>query len=208
MTDEITEEKIKNAARTVFTQKGYASARMRDIAALAGVNLALVNYYFRSKENIFTIIMREKLFKIFGMIFPYIQDETTSLEEKITKISEIYIDMLSEDPNLPIFVFGEIQKDPENFIPLLPLNNSDIKEISIAKQFMEYDTGISPVHFMMNFLGMIIFPFIAMPLLVSIKVDSPENLKLLIQERKKMIPFWMKNMLNNMSIINNKTDIK
>jgi AcrR family transcriptional regulator len=197
MTDEITEEKIKNAARTIFTQKGYASARMRDIATLAGVNLALVNYYFRSKENIFKIIMREKLFKIFGMIFPYMQDETTSLEEKITKISEIYIDMLLEDPNLPIFVFGEIQKDPANFTSLLPINSANIKEISIAKQFMECDTGISPVHFMMNFLGMTIFPFIAMPLLVGIKVESPENLKLLIQERKKMIPVWMKNMFNS-----------
>lgn len=196
MTDEITEEKIKNAARTIFTQKGYASARMRDIATLAGVNLALVNYYFRSKENIFKIIMREKLFKIFGMIFPYMQDESTSLEEKITKISEIYIDMLLEDPNLPIFVFGEIQKEPEHFTSLLPINSTNITEISIAKQFREYDTGISPVHFMMNFLGMTIFPFIAMPLLVNIKVESPENLKLLIQERKKMIPIWMKNMLN------------
>jgi len=197
MTDEITEEKIKNAARTIFTQKGYASARMRDIATLAGVNLALVNYYFRSKENIFKIIMREKLFKIFGMIFPYMQDENTSLEEKITKISEVYIDMLLEDPNLPIFVFGEIQKDPENFTSLLPINRDNIKDVCIARQFMEYDAGISPVHFMMNFLGMTIFPFIAMPLLIKIKVESPENLKLLIQERKKMIPVWMKNMFNS-----------
>lgn len=196
MTDAITEEKIKNAARVIFTQKGYASARMRDIAALAGVNLALVNYYFRSKDNIFKIIMREKMFKIFGMIFPYMQDENTTLEEKITKISEIYIDMLSEDPNLPIFVFGEIQKEPENFTSMLPITSANIMEISIAKQFREYDTGISPVHFMLNFLGMTIFPFIAMPLLEKIKVDSSENLKLLIQERKKMIPIWMKNMFN------------
>ncbi len=197
MTDAITEEKIKNAARVIFTQKGYASARMRDIATLAGVNLALVNYYFRSKDNIFKIIMREKMFKIFGMIFPYMQDENTTLEEKITKISEIYIDMLSEDPNLPIFVFGEIQKEPENFTSMLPITSANIKEISIAKQFSEYDTGISPVHFMLNFLGMTIFPFIAMPLLEKIKVESPENLKLLIKERKKMIPIWMKNMFNN-----------
>ncbi len=197
MTDAITEEKIKNAARVIFTQKGYASAKMRDIATLAGVNLALVNYYFRSKDNIFKIIMREKMYKIFGMIFPYMQDENTTLEEKITKISEIYIDMLSEDPNLPIFVFGEIQKEPENFTSMLPITSANIKEMSIAKQFSQYDTGISPVHFMLNFLGMTIFPFIAMPLLEKIKVESPENLKLLIKERKKMIPIWMKNMFNN-----------
>ena len=197
MTDAITEEKIKNAARVIFTQKGYASAKMRDIATLAGVNLALVNYYFRSKDNIFKIIMREKMYKIFGMIFPYMQDENTTLEEKITKISEIYIDMLSEDPNLPIFVFGEIQKEPENFTSMLPITSANIKEMSIAKQFSQYDTGISPVHFMLNFLGMTIFPFIAMPLLEKIKVDSSENLKLLIKERKKMIPIWMKNMFNN-----------
>ncbi len=56
-----TEEKIKEAARRVFTQKGYAATRTRDIAEESGLNLALINYYFRSKEKLFDIIMLEHL---------------------------------------------------------------------------------------------------------------------------------------------------
>ena len=48
-----TEQKIKNAARKVFTEKGYAATRTRDIAEAAGINLALLNYYFRSKQKLF-----------------------------------------------------------------------------------------------------------------------------------------------------------
>ena len=77
MTETATEEKIKEAARIVFMERGYAAAGMRDIAAKAGVNLSLVNYYFRSKKNIFQIIMLEKMHKIFGNIIPYMIDENT-----------------------------------------------------------------------------------------------------------------------------------
>ena len=54
-----TEEKIKNSARAVFHRKGFAAARTRDIAQEAGINLALLNYYFRSKEKLFNIVMLE-----------------------------------------------------------------------------------------------------------------------------------------------------
>ena len=65
-----TEEKIKEAAKKVFLKKGYAATRTRDIAEEAGINLALLNYYFRSKEKLFDLIMLEKLEKFFGAIAP------------------------------------------------------------------------------------------------------------------------------------------
>jgi AcrR family transcriptional regulator len=105
MTEILTEEKIKEAARIVFMEKGYAATGMRDIAAKAGVNLSLVNYYFRSKRNIFNLIMTEKMQKIFGSIIPYMMDETTSLEEKIKNISTMYINTISEESKFTIVCF-------------------------------------------------------------------------------------------------------
>jgi len=49
--DTSTEAKIKAAARVVFHKNGFAATRTRDIAEEAGINLALLNYYFRSKQN-------------------------------------------------------------------------------------------------------------------------------------------------------------
>ncbi len=68
--DQSTEEKIKEAARTVFTRKGYAATRTRDIAKEANINLALLNYYFRSKEKLFGLIMMEKMQIVFRIYWP------------------------------------------------------------------------------------------------------------------------------------------
>ncbi len=78
-----TEEKIKEAARKVFTQKGYAATRTRDIAEEAGINLALLNYYFRSKEKLFEIVILEKIHILLGKIGPAMMDEHTSIEQKV-----------------------------------------------------------------------------------------------------------------------------
>ena len=53
-----TEEKIIRAADKIFTQKGYAATRTREIAEEAGTNLALLNYYFGSKEKLFRNVLR------------------------------------------------------------------------------------------------------------------------------------------------------
>src|SRR5215467_3762775 len=90
-----TEEKIKHAARKLFTQKGYAGVRTRDIAAEAGINLALLNYYFRSKEKLFDIIMMENFKQFLQGIAMNIFDEKLSFEEKIEKLVIAYIDMLT-----------------------------------------------------------------------------------------------------------------
>ncbi len=197
-TDQATEERIKDAAGTLFTLKGYSSTTMRDIAAQAEVNLALVNYYFRSKENIFKIIMREKIQTFFNSIFPYLFDEQTSLQEKFTSVVEKYINTISQDPNLPLFVFGEIQKNPEeisSLFPMLASHNDILRESSFFKQLHKINPHLNPFHFILNFLGITIFPFIASPLLVNFGMESSENMKTIMEERKKLIPQWMNQML-------------
>src|SRR3990170_3876838 len=92
--DPSTEEKIKEAARIIFTQKGFAATRTRDIAEAAGLNLALLNYYFRSKEKLFDIIMMESLQYFMKGIGEIVTNEESSLEDKVSGIVSHYIDML------------------------------------------------------------------------------------------------------------------
>ena len=92
--DFTTEEKIKNAARNVFHRKGFAAARTRDIAEEAGINLALLNYYFRSKERLFNIVMLEAFQSFFASISIVFNDVGSTLEEKIKKFAADYIDLL------------------------------------------------------------------------------------------------------------------
>ncbi|HNA17232.1 MAG TPA: helix-turn-helix domain-containing protein, partial [Ferruginibacter sp.] len=55
-----TEQKILESARNVFIQKGLAGARMQDIADHAGVNKALLHYYFTSKDKLFNIVFEQE----------------------------------------------------------------------------------------------------------------------------------------------------
>src|SRR5690606_17913886 len=110
-----TEEKIIEAARKVFTQKGYAATRTRDIAEEAGINLALLNYYFRSKEKLFQLIMAEKVHQLFSVIFPIVNNDELTLEEKLEVMVENYINLLVAHPDLPLFVISEIKAHPDKF---------------------------------------------------------------------------------------------
>lgn len=189
-----TEEKIKQAARVVFTQKGYAATRTRDIAQEAGINLSLLNYYFRSKEKLFNIIMTEKIQQFFGVMFPVINDETLSLEIKIEQFVTKYIDLLQKNPDLPIFVLSEIRSNPKHLV-----QNLGIKKIlvnsSIIKQLQERRPDLNPVHFVINLLGMTVFPFVAKPVLVASEAVNDTQFDALMEERKTRIPFWMHTLL-------------
>src|SRR6201987_5095264 len=103
-----TEEKIKQAARKIFMQKGYAATRTRDIAEEAGINLALLNYYFRSKEKLFDIIMLESLQSFRQSMVNVLNDKKTSLENKVETLVNNYLDLLLAQPEIPLFVLSEL----------------------------------------------------------------------------------------------------
>ncbi|MGE5383546.1 MAG: TetR/AcrR family transcriptional regulator [Omnitrophica WOR_2 bacterium] len=190
-----TEQKIKEAARKVFSLKGYAATRTRDIADEAGINLALVNYYFRSKEKLFNEIMQEKIYQLFGTIVPILINPNLSFETKIEIVAENYIDMLIENPDLPLMVMSEVKKDIEGFgikIQLSPL----LKDSSFIRQIKDRNPNVDPVQFLLSILGMIIFPFIAKPVFISLSGMEKEQFITLMKERKKYIPIWVNAILN------------
>lgn len=192
--DTSAEEKIKDAARKVFTRKGYAATRTRDIAEEAGINLALLNYYFRSKEKLFNQVMMEKIEQFFGLLFPIMNDTSTKLEVKIERIVSSYIDMLSENPDLPLFVLSEMRLHSEQFGKILQAGKINT-EMSFIQQLKEKNPAIDPLHFFMNILGMTVFPFVAKPAFSLIGFTDKNKLEVIMKERKKLIPMWVKAML-------------
>src|SRR3984957_16524874 len=148
-----TEEKLKEAARTVFTRKGYAATTVRDIAAEANINLALVNYYFRSKEKLFDLIMAETIQKLFEKIRPIIYDETTSITEKIESIVDHYLDLLIANPDFPLFIVNELLSGAKR-LPIMTdngkmfLNSYFVKQLGALR--MEGKIDFHPVNIIMN----------------------------------------------------------
>jgi AcrR family transcriptional regulator len=188
--DSTTEEKIKAAARKVFTKKGYSAARTRDIAEEAGINLALLNYYFRSKEKLFDIVMMENLQKFLLALGGELRNEKSTLHEKVVSIANNYVDKLRLNPDLPLFVLSEIRANPEKLANSMGIK-SLLLESYFFKQLTEATKGkIHPLHLLMNILSMTIFPFVASPLLQNVGNLKQTDFDQLMEERKKMIPVW------------------
>ena len=191
-----TEEKIKKAAEKVFVEKGFKGTRTRDIAEEAGINLALLHYYYRSKEKLFELIMIEKFQQFFGVIAPILNDYQTSLDTKIEQIAEKYIDFLIQNPDLPIFIFNEIRNTNASesfFVKLFP---DIIKSTFILQQLRERNASINPLQLMLNLIGMLVIPFAIKPILLSTFQNNEEQYSAFVQERKKLIPIWMKTLLD------------
>ncbi|MBZ4187824.1 TetR/AcrR family transcriptional regulator [Niabella beijingensis] len=189
-----TEEKIKEAARVVFTKKGYAATKTRDIAEEAGLNLALLNYYFRSKEKLFEIVMIENLQRLFSFLAPTLNNKKLTLEEKIEAIATNYIDMLFQNPDLPLFVLSEIRTHPERFAAIIQLDTLVLKS-HFMQQIQQRKKKIHPLQFLISFMGMLIFPFISRPVFQTSNAFKEEAFIQLIEERKKLVPEWMNCML-------------
>jgi AcrR family transcriptional regulator len=197
--DTKTEAKIKIAARLVFHRKGFAATRTRDIAEEADINLALLNYYFRSKEKLFELIMFETMVDFMQSLAVVFNDEETTFVKKIELLANNYIDLISKEPEIPLFILSEIRTKPDDFFKKMPIGELIMNSVFI-KQFKKAVadkkvTEPNPLHFMMNFMGLIVFPFAASPLLKKIGNIQDASFNKLMQERKKKIPIWIKAML-------------
>ncbi|GAB2793546.1 TetR/AcrR family transcriptional regulator [Rhabdobacter roseus] len=110
------EEKIKEAAKSVFLKKGFAGTTARDIADAAGMNIALTNYYFRSKERLFVEIFQD-LLALYCTSTLHILDQPIGLREKIIAIIEEDYRLMKQEPSLVLFIMTEIHRDCEKLLP-------------------------------------------------------------------------------------------
>jgi len=187
--DSSTEEKIREAARVVFMKKGFAATRTRDIAEEAGINLALLNYYFRSKEKLFELVMFEKFQKFFGIIVSVAHDSSLSLDKKVELFVNNYIDLLTENPDLPIFVLSEIRDKPERFVSTTQLKTL-LAESSFIKQLREKRDDINPLQFIISLLGLTVVPFLMRPLLLASGALDEKAFTGIVEERRIWIKKW------------------
>jgi AcrR family transcriptional regulator len=200
--DKSTEEKIKAAARKVFHNKGYAGTKTRDIAEEAGINLALLNYYFRSKEKLFEIVMFETMRDFFQSLASVFNNPETSFEQKLSMVVENYITLLSREPEIPLFIMSEIRSNPELLVEKMNVREmilnsvfgQQMKQLMAQKNIPEHKF----VHLIMNFIGLTVFPFVARPIVKSIGNINDEQFYGLMQERKALIPVWVKAILESM----------
>lgn len=191
-----TEEKILEAATSVFVTKGMEGARMQEIADEAGINKALLHYYFRSKERLFEAIFSN----VINMAFPQITQILKSDVDFVTKMNQVidaYISLLRKHPFIPVFVLKELNRDPSGLLKLAI--KYGLNPMVIINELQEaMDRGeiirMDPRHLAMNIISMCVFPFAARPMLNFLLFkDDPEALDQFYADRAEVIKQFVKN---------------
>ncbi len=187
--EKLTEERIFEAATVVFVEKGMDGARMQEIANRAGINKALLHYYFRTKEKLFTAVFEmiaRKLFKKFSPVF----SENLTLEEKITFFFKEHIAFLQENPSLPGFILNEVNRHPgrikkllsnidiDNFwTRLYDLHGEELKKFNITRDSLP--------QIMISMAAISVFPFAAKGILEGILGKLGIDFNNFMEERKQ-----------------------
>jgi len=196
-----TEQLILIAARKVFIEKGLDGARMQEIADEAGINKALLHYYFRSKDKLFEMIFQEELGKFFPKMIMMMSSPDISLEDKVRGFVNNYISIFMKNPFLPSFILRELHRDPENLKQYFVKSGFDVNNFrfiieNISKQLNMSETETK--HFMINMVSLCIFPFAGRPLIEKIIfLENKTEYDSFLEERKDVVTNYMLNYLNN-----------
>jgi TetR/AcrR family transcriptional regulator len=194
-----TEQKILEAAKKIFIQKGLDGARLDEIATEAGINKALLHYYFRSKENLFQTIFDQMIAKIVPD-FTALVESNKPIEEKIEHFVHRYIDFVSENPQLPVFMITEVNRSPERMKEILGHTQNFGKMQQFAFQMItEMQVGriksFNPLHLILNIISLCVFPFIAKPVIQAVLQVKDDDLSIILQQRKEEVSSFLREAL-------------
>ncbi len=185
-----TEEQILEAARKVFISKGLDGSRMQEIADEAGINKALLHYYFRSKEKLFERIFAEAMQRILPQVYESI-GKSENIAVFIREFINNYITLLRYFPFLPLFVLHEINRDPSRIasivkgkgLPVVQLQKLIDRDVEAGRMI-----PIPAEHLMINIMSMIVFPVVARPFIkVIVFNNDADRYEPFFEERKDMI---------------------
>ncbi len=186
--DKDTEEKILNAARKAFIRNGLSGARMQEIADEAGINKALVHYYFDNKEKLFALVFEQEFARFFTSLAGVLSADMP-LFEKIGQIIALDLEKMSQFPDMPLFVINEISRNPAMITQKL----RHLKVTDVIAGFQKQIAGevkkgkIRPIgaeQLLINIQSMCIFPFAAKPLIKTVMKKNEKDFRAMIELRK------------------------
>ena len=197
--DGATERRILDAARTVFMRRGTSGARMQEIAEEAGVNQALLHYYFRSKAGLSEAVFREAAGRLVPAVASVLESDD-SLEQKVEQFVHLYIDTVRKTPFLPGYILAERHHHPERLPALAASVAGGLPAARTKKLRSRLDAElraraaagtmrpIKAEQFLINVLALCVFPFVARPMLGVVFGMHESAFEQFLDERRAELP--------------------
>ena len=185
-----TEALIKEKAKILFFQKGLLNATTQQIADEAGVNRALIHYYFRSREQLLDVLLddtiEEKKARIRGIL-----TSDLSFREKIAHYIDVVVDYGLRYPYLENFIISETARHPEKIRDIC--SRDRLRSSELIREALEEECRrkrIAPVsaeHFMVNLSALCHYPLLAKSVLQTIHGMTDAAYRKFLIERKRII---------------------
>jgi AcrR family transcriptional regulator len=185
-----TEKLIKENAKILFFQKGLLNATTQEIADEAGVNRALIHYYFRSREQMLETLLDETLQEKKDRIRKIL---TSSLpfKEKIANYIDAVVDYGLKYPYLDNFIISEIARRPDKvklFCAKDRLKSSDLIRDALNKEIKKGKiAALSAEHFVVNLISLCNYPLLAKSVIQTIHGMTDTAYRKFLVERKQII---------------------
>jgi len=198
--DENTEQQILNAAKNVFQTKGMDGARMQEIADTAGINKAMLHYYYRSKQLLFEAVFKNAFSLLAPQLNAILNDDST-VEDKVKNFTSNYISFIIKHPYLPNFIIQELNRN-QDFIFKLK-DNKDFPNLEKFKKQVDEEVNkgiikpISGEQLFINIMALNIFPFIAKPLIMAFANADNKAYMQLMEDRKTEVANFIINSIKN-----------
>lgn len=192
--EKTTEALILDAAMKVFTRKGFAAARTEEIAKEAGINRALLHYYYRDKQTMFNLIFETRFKEFFKGLFVIFEADNISIFEKIKRMVDHEISTLTKHPDLARFIITEIAHQPELLIEYgkkLGVNPRIFIEGFEKQVEREVSEGlIKPIEgkqLLINIMSLCIYPFVAKPVIQTMMAMDESAYYKMTEQRKEEV---------------------
>ncbi|AYB34370.1 TetR/AcrR family transcriptional regulator [Chryseolinea soli] len=184
-----TEAVIKEKAKTLFFQKGFLNATTQEIADEAGVNRALIHYYFRSRDQLMDTLLeeavnekRERARAVLSSALPF--------REKISLFIDIVVEYGLKYPYLENFIITETARNPEK---VKVLCQTKIRSSDLIRKDLEEEIAqgrllpITAEHFVINLISLCNYPLLAKTVLQNMHGMSDTAYRKFLLDRKEII---------------------
>lgn len=156
-------ERILLVARDLFIKNGYSSTSIRDIASASETNVAMVNYYYHSKYNLFELIFDEAMSVLMRRVF-HIVNSDKPFFELVEQWIDSYFETLMEYPQIPMFILNEVGLNPDRLTDRVRKHNPYDIFFALSNRIEhEVQNGVirptPALDLILNVLSLCIFPF-------------------------------------------------
>lgn len=204
--DPDTESRILEAARRVFVQRGTAGARMQEIAAEAQVNQALLHYYFGTKDALAERVFLDAAAGLVAAL-SLMPDPSATLEQSLERFVSAYIETVRTSPFIPAYLLAEAHQHPERMAALMQkavgVVPSALADAVLPRVDAMIGTRVAaglmrPIaarQFLVNVLSLVVFPFVARPMLNAAFGFDDQSFNDFLDERRRELPGFILNAL-------------